>query len=273
MNKNHLSLLVINPCPDYMHKDLLDGIIKEIEHYCQQNGISVFYGKIEENTLTEVKWTKQGTNDWQDYLSVLKNLGERVLTIEIVRNDLELDKEAIEEYENNLSAEEREEYMSALKSIIGTEGEVVTLSLSFFHGNVSYHLNEFTSWAEHYLKVLEYVVEDNEDDEENDGLSQEEVEELARIIVQDNKYLECKNGTQRARVAASFARENGAKSENMDDFRIGQRAAEIYLSEVQPKIEQELKNKVQELKKRGYKKVEIRGRLALGETALNKYWY
>jgi hypothetical protein len=47
----------------------------------------------------------------------------------------------------------------------------------------------------------------------------------------------------------------------------------IFEEEVKPKHEAELKQKIQQFKSKGLKKIEVQGKLGITKTVLDKFWY
>jgi hypothetical protein len=103
-------------------------------------------------------------------------------------------------------------------------------------------------------------------------ITEEEIELAARNILKNDKFLQCQNTGDRIRLARELAKEAGV-SDYAACYHISERAERLYMAEVHPIREKELKEKVQELKAKGMKKIEIRSKLAIGEAALNRHWY
>jgi hypothetical protein len=69
------------------------------------------------------------------------------------------------------------------------------------------------------------------------------------------------------------------KNDGIDDvflietFTVARKAEQLYMQEIHPIREEELKKKIRELKSKGMKKIEVKNKLGIGEAALNRHWY
>jgi hypothetical protein len=255
-----------------MHQSDLAITKKSIEKYCKENQVVIFYGLVEENGLTIVEWNDDTKGKWNDYLNVAKAINCKIVTLEVFRNKIDTEDEVISEYMDSLEKDDLEIFKEALASVKNNDNQIISLTLSFFHNGVSYKCEVYSDFATNYLTVSR-VFDDENYDNEKKRLSEEEIEQKARKILTNERFLECKTTPDRIRIARDLAREEVAEDQFIETYKIGERTEQLYMREIHPKKEEELKKKIQELKLKGLRKVEVRSKLGIGEAALNKYWY
>ena len=258
-----------------MATDILKGILDKIEGWCSQNDISIFYGEIDENKATEVTWMSPNNSDWEKYLNVLKNIESKILILTIRKNDFDDTDEQIYDYLETLEVDEQKDYKSALATIKKNKGQIAYFILTFFNGNVSYRYQQQSEWIDEYQTVYEaYGFDDDDDDNEidEDRLTEDEIEEAARKIISDKKYLEAKDRFERSRIANTLTSKDSIENLN-DTYRISGKAEEIFETEIKPQQEAALRKQILELKAKGLKKVEISSKLKISSGVVNKYYY
>lgn len=105
-------------------------------------------------------------------------------------------------------------------------------------------------------------------------MTEEEIEKAARKILSNEKFLDCKTSQERMHVGRELA-----KNEGIDDvllietFTVARKPEQLYMQEIHPIKEEELKKKIRELKSKGMKKIEVRNKLGIGQAALDRHWY
>lgn len=256
-----------------MPKDALRPLLDQIDRWCRQNGIEPFYGELEEGEGPIIHWTRQEERDWEHFLKALSPSGSTPLIISATENDLDLEDEYITEYGDSLPEELKEEYRTALKEVKSTQGQLAYFTLTFFRGPACFQYIKRAPWFEEYVLVLEAYEQDEEDDPvQSDAMNPEQIEAWARKLIQDPKYQKAKDRVERGRIA-SVLFEQESVDHHADIFKILRRAESLFELEIQPTLEEELGRKVKELKGKGHKKVEVRAKLGISESTLNRHWY
>lgn len=151
--------------------DKLKNIIESIQKWCKDNDISIFYGAVDKNFGTEVSWKKETDDDWSKYLSIFKKTDTKILIINEIKNETEVNDPTIIEYKQMLNNDDRIEYEEALKVIKNTKGHVAYFNLTFNYNNVCYNYSQLSDWAEEFMIIQEaFSTEDeyNDYDEENE---------------------------------------------------------------------------------------------------------
>lgn len=179
-------------------------------------------------------------------------------------------------YQESLEDEELQEYKDALSVVKKTKGQVVYFKLKFFHDHVCYSYSQLSEWVDEFFAVQEaFQDEDDEQDsdtQQSNRLSDELVEELARKITTNEKYLSAKNFVQRSEITETLLRQE-EMAKHLDGWLIRRRIDNIYETEIRPKQDEETRKKVLELRKNGMKKVEIASRLGISPAMVNKFYY
>lgn len=264
-----------------MEKDKLRDEIASTKKWCKDNNVSIFFGTPDKNNITEVSWDSEEDGDLDRYLAAFKNTAGKILIMNIVENDIDPDDEEISNYQETLEDEEKEEFNDALKVIKKNKGQIVSYELFFFYNNVSYEFVEYADWDDDYYTVLDaYDVSEYDNDTEGDDedehkearLGEDKIEELAKQLTSNQKYIDAKNPVQRGEIIEGLL-----KQENVMEFynvyRVKRKADAIYESEIKPKQEEEIKKKILELKGKNLKKVEIASKLGISSGMVNKFYY
>ncbi len=258
-----------------MAKDILKDTLDKIEGWCSQNNVSIFYGEIDENKATEVNWMSSDNSDWEKYLNVLKNTEPRILTVTVGKNEFDDTDEEISDYLETLDDDEQKEYNSALSTVKKSKGQIAYYILTFFYDNISYQYRQQSEWIEEYQTVYEaYAFDDDDEDDEidEDRLTDDEIEEVARELIADKKYLSAKDRFERSRIVHTLSQKDGVEKFH-DTYRISSKAEEIFEAEIKPQQEAAIRKQILDLKAKGLKKVEISSKLKISRDAVNKYYY
>lgn len=255
-----------------MKKDELRQILNEVEKWCSKNAVEIFYGETTKESVPEVSWVHSELHGWEKFLSVFQRTVQKILIIGIEENDLDTNDENIADYREQLETEETEEFDEALKITKENIGCLVRLTLSFFSGGVYYEFEKSATWDYEYYEVLEASLNHQNIGEDGEAMSEQEVESKARAIVKADKYLKAKDRIERQSLCQTALRIESI-DKPMDVWKVAKRAEEIYLNEIKPELDEKLKREIQELKKKGSKKIEVKNKLGISDTVLNKFWY
>jgi hypothetical protein len=262
-----------------IYKDTLKNSVEKIVKFCNDNGISIFYGTVDENVSNEASWDESEINNLGKYLETIKKTETKIIILDIGINEIE--EEDFESFEDSLKDNDDEElvkdFENSIKIVKDTNGYVFEFTISYFYHNVSYSLNTRADWFDHYEEMYDNIFSsDYEDPYEYDlnKLSDERVEEIARKILSDVNYLNSKNNQQRYQIAESIVKQEEHEEIDYRNMSYIRRKAEfIFENEIKPIQENELKNKILELKKKNLKKIEITSKLGITMATLNKYYF
>jgi hypothetical protein len=261
-----------------MQKDCLAELIATVEKDCQNDNTQVFYGTIEENDFSPMHHVSFDRKDWQQYFKLIRALDAKVITLSVDKNEMD-DAGEIKTFLENLDEDIRESYTESLKIVEKTRGHVAAFTVSFIHGFMNYQFTREADWYTDY-QFVNGVYEEEAMDEDDDELeedhaktiiTEEQIEQLARIVISRPVYLQAKNEFQRKSAFYEM--------EDMKDIgtywirtKVRQRAESIFMEEVYPKMEEELRNKVLALKQQKCTKGQIKAKLNISDNTLNRHW-
>jgi hypothetical protein len=259
-----------------MKNESLGHFIAKLEGDCKESNIQVFYGSFIENDLLPAHIVDDQRKNWQHYLRIIKSLDIPLITVSTVVNDLD-DAEFYQEKIDELAEDERNPYSAALAKLAQHRGEVMQLQVHFFHQSVCYQFCLDASWYFDYqfLDKL-YDFEDN-DDEDDDFeppaavITGEQIESIARSVIEKPAYLKARNNVERIRVLWNAKEMLDVPHRQRES--VHQKAEEIFQAEIFPKQEQALRAKILEMKKDGYKKGQIKAKLDITDNMLNRHYY
>jgi hypothetical protein len=256
-----------------MQKDALRQLLAQIEEHSRQKGIEPFYGEVEEGEGPKIRWTRQEEGDWEQFLKALARTDGTVLIVSTDENDLDYEEEYTVEHLEHLPQDVKEEYRDALNVLKKTKGQLAYFTLTFFQGLLCFQYTKYAPWYEAYALVLDgYDSEEDDTPIHSEGMNPEQIEECARKFIHDPKYQSAKDRMERSRIASAHFEKAGIV-DHSDSFKILRKAELLFVEEIQPILEQELGKKVKELKDKGHKKVEVRAKLGISQSTLNRHWY
>ncbi|RYZ25720.1 MAG: hypothetical protein EOO10_17535 [Chitinophagaceae bacterium] len=271
--------------------------IETVKTFCLKHGIAIFNGQVEDKRLGEVQWENAASTTLSDFLSVMPAVGVKILHMYIQMHDitdksLAAVKENLEESDEEVFAI----YAAHLESLSNRQGEAVALVLSFIYGGVNYlfslHSPLWHPYAlvSHYCRnvvdqVEEYFEEDDEGDDPNETgeneyplitsrrVSQEKIQQTARKIVANEKYIHARHQKERFSLAKQFAHVEGIAL-SYDCTQVAYAAEDMFKGEVEALRDKVRLEKVQALLKQN-PKISLRNAsiaLNIPERDLYKYW-
>jgi hypothetical protein len=264
-----------------MKEVILEDFITSIQTDCSKSDIQVFYGSFTENDLLPVHLVDDQRKDWNQYFQVVKSLGIRLITVSADVNEID-NLDTYRAKIDDLDEEDQKRYQEALSIIEKNENRLKRLQVHFFYDSVCYQLSMEASWYV-YCQMLDMLYDINDDDEDDDledndefeppisFMAEEEIERRARLIINKSAYLQARNYLERRRLIYTFKELDDVRYSDRADIQ--ERAEEIFQAEILPKQEEELRNKILELKQKGLKKIHIKAKLSITDQALNRHYY
>ncbi len=252
----------------------LSDAIASIEEWCNINGISVFYGEIDDED-NEVVWNEKADDAWKRYLEVQKNADSKILILNSTKNDVDEYADDIKKLSDTLPENELKELENALEIIKKTKGQVAYFELGFYYNNRCYKYSQSSTWVDEYYKVMEFITnnEDNMFEELIRGeVSGDKIEGHLNKIMENKLYLSASNQMQREDIACHILLNEGIE-QRVDALKIARKAESKFILEIKPKQEEDRKNLILGLKSKGYNKKQTISKSGFGETIINKYWY
>lgn len=258
-----------------MDKDELLPLIKDIEKFCKENKLLIFYGTMYDSDITIIEWNDNTNGDWKNYLSLVKSLNCQIVTLEVERNEIDTDEQAISNCLESLEGEDRDIFQEALKNVKNHDDEIVSFTLSFFHNGICYQYEDYSDLLTDYVTIKHALRESKSDqDVKRKRMSEEEIEKAAQKILSNKKFLDGKTTQERMYIGRELAKHDGIDDVYLiETFTVARKAEQLYMQEIHPIKEEELKKKIQGLKSKGMKKIEVKNKLGIGQAALDRHWY
>ena len=258
-----------------MEKELKDEL-KDIEKYCLDQNILIYPTSALDIELLDGNSIDYKGDDWKQFIDIARALEAKVIVVSSEANNVDQqDEDDVNTYKKTLDPDDLKEYNRAYKIVESRRGELLHFQLNFFVGGINYALGKQASWFESYDIVMRAFDLDDDDDDDQDRplqLSDEEIEQTARQIAEHAKYRQAKDRFERERIGRNFAVIEILKDYS-NRYRVLSKAEQIFEEEIQPGIDQELAEKIQEMKKKGLKKIAVKSQLRISDTVLNRFWY
>jgi hypothetical protein len=258
-----------------MDQDELLPVIKDIEKFCKENKVFIFYGTMYDSDITIIEWNDDTKGGWKNYLSLVKALNCQIVTIEVERNEIDTDEQTTSNYFESLEEEDKEVFQEAVTNVKNHDNEIVSFTLSFFHNGVCYQYEDYADLLTDYVTVKHALEESKRDqDVKRKRMTEVEIEKAARKILANERFLDCKTTQERMHLGRELAKNDGIDDVYLiETFTVARKAEQLYMQEIHPIKEEELKKKIRELKSKGMKKIEVKNKLGIGQAALDRHWY
>jgi hypothetical protein len=273
-----------------MEKDKLLLEIEVINNWCKSNDIICFKGSLEEDFLmTYYNYDNESNHEWIDFLEIAKKLKVNIIVVEKVINNIktlyEDDFEII--LERDLSPFLKKKYENALEH----NDEIAQIKLTFNYNDICYRFLINSEWYIDYTLALSEIEDSDEEDvsspKDYDNsfnsqtvyqkrFSEKEIEDYSRnILSREDFIINAKSRNSRENFSKKVLKEISGDDYNESFYfyyPVVRNVEALFEIEIKPKIELEIKNKVLELKKQGYKKVEIRSKLDISRGLVDRFY-
>ncbi len=258
--------------------DELREDINKVIALCEKNNKSLFYGdlKAEKELLREtVNWTGAlyPGERLDGFIFAFIKSNSTILIVTGKENNIELSSEVLNEYLEIHEPDNISPIQQSYNSIRIKQKQIVYYRLAFFDNKVYYEFKKIAEWKKDYDAIKTISNNLLRDIETEKRLSSKKRQmEIARKIISDKTYLATADKYERDEIVENLAKKAGVKSAD-ESWSISFLVEKLYNTEVKKKMEEELKNKIQELKGKGYTKVKIMGELGISKTTLDKLYY
>lgn len=274
-----------------MGKDNFLNLIEKINNWCKSNDIIFFKGTSEEDFLMPYyNYNMESNDEWIDFLEIVKKLKVNIIVIEIVINNIktlyEDDFEIIFE-EKDLNPFLKKKYENAIEH----DDEIAQIKLTFNYNDICYRFLMNSEWYIDYYFALDVVKNPDEVDSGSQNnydnsinskevypkrLSEIEIEEYSIKIVENPDFINSKSKNLREDFTKRVLKEMLGDLYNDSSYfywPVVRRVEALFEIQVKPKIESKIKSKVLELKKQGFKKVEIRSKLDISDGMVDRFFH
>ena len=259
--------------------DHLAGELLAIEATCTAHNIALFYGQVEEGKSPQAVWRDPEAEHVDGFTNVLLRAAPALLIVDVERyfeRDDNTEGELVQQHKARLNGEKLQVYETAQEHLKMRKGHVITYTLTFFHQGIPFRFERDADWLEHfntYTDAYDLDESDADDDEDDydDELSEEETAVIDTVIVNPD-FQKAKSSSERMHLVREALKGAGILKETRL-CQITTEAQERFTREVLPLREAEDRRQVQELKREGKTKTEVKSRLKLSTAQLNRHWY
>ena len=267
------------------------SVILDINNWCKSNDIICFKGFSEEDFLMPYyNYINESNDEWIDFLEISKKLKVNIIVIETVINNIKTLYE--DDFEIILKEEDlipflKKKYKNALEH----NDEIAQIKLTFNYNDICYRFLINSEWYVDYhlaldvIENLDEVDSNSPNDFDNSIPSQEiypkrlseiEIEEYSRSIINYPDIINSRSKNHREDFTKRVLKEILGDSFNESSYfywPVVRRVEALFEIEIKPQIELDIKSKILELKKQGFKKVEIRSKLDISEGMVDRFFH
>jgi hypothetical protein len=274
-----------------MKEDELLSVIEVINNWCKSNDIICFKGIAEEDFLMSYyNYSKESNDEWIDFLEIAKKLKVNIVVIEKVINNIKTLHE--NDFEIILNEEDLNPYLKKkYENALEHEDEIALIKLTFNYNDICYRFIINSEWYIDYSLALTLFENSDEVDINSSSdnvnsifpkelyqkrLSEKEIEDYSRnIILREDFIINAKSKNSRENFSKKALKEILGDDYNESFYfyyPVVRNIEALFEIEIKPIIELEIKTKVLELKKQGYKKVEIRSKLDISRGLVDRFY-
>lgn len=266
-------------------EDTLVSLIEEIKTFCHENGLGLFKSDYIDDDTFAITWEGNHRGDIQDFLAAFKASGSQMLHFETSK----LERATVVSFEwvyNKASEFMKEELKESMELLRKRVDYLLDMTLLFYYDGARYEFTINADWYDHYDALLD-VSEDGQEEEDEDsegtvqqkpGLTsiEEKIESLAKEIFEKEGYRE----QQRSIGRFNYVRLhlwNQDEILQQQSFKIAKRAEQLYQEEVQAKIDEQILERLREMKRKNPKLFKSEAaailEVSMKNQKFNKYWY
>ena len=237
----------------------LEPKIQQIAEWLASNGISAFWGELEQTEgLPTASWDTAHSDSIEPFLAAARQLKAQVVYVDCTRCDLSgFAKKGVPPDLQRRAA-----------SLEDRTGQVVELCLSWLAAGVLHRLVLHASWSDGFFELTEELDQqgDDEDDEE-DGLDEAEVRQLAQLLASNAKFQSARSAAQRT-YAARKCLDAAATEDRYILSAVIAEAKNIFEMELRPELDRLQSEQVQVLKEQGLTKAQIARKLGISANRM-----
>lgn len=240
------------------------------QKWCAQHDVLIFKGYVEDS-VAEVRWTDQ--DDLEGFLSIA--LAHQVRCLMIFSSVFELETETFDEL-TELEDEIKAKAETLFSELEKRDGELELVIISWIASQVTYRFLIRAEWFGIYHEFTELLKVKEKSSFGATVLSSEEHQNLVKKLASHENYFLFRFRREKLDVifAEVFEKKNIDKELNfIERNKVFQEAQAYFEKHFLESKEAELTNQIKLFKEEGMTKVEMRSRLGIGESMLNKYYY
>lgn len=247
---------------------------EDLKFWADKNNILFVEGDFERNKSAFIEFPYKGQSSVEIFKQVAEKLNIKVIIYELIHLDVDT-YEVIEETVEYLEDDDIKEKFEQLRTL---EDKYFGYTLHFFNNGMTFKIENYIDETNDFLEVKEAVDEFIEESSGSDSkfkpLAQEKVIEFGNHLALHENYEKLKNRVQRENLAKQLFSKQFEEL-NVHIFYgislIVAQAETYYETQIKPKKEKELKQKISELLNKGWTKVKIAATLGVSKDTVNKY--
>lgn len=236
-------------------------------------------------------YNSESNDQWIEFLEIAKKLKVSIVVIEKEINNIKTLHE--DDFEIILEDEDLSPFLNKkYKNALEHNEEVAQIKLTFNYNDICYRFFINSEWYIDYRLVLEVIENLDEADDNspienvnsisNQGfyperLSETEIEDYSRKIIDHPEFIiNSKSKNHREEFIKRVLKEILGVSYNESThfyWPFVRRVEALFEIEIKPKIDSDLKFKVLDLKKQGFRKVEIRSKLDISDGMVDRFFH
>jgi hypothetical protein len=249
--------------------DPLFDAVREIQEYCESNGLSVFSGYLTREHETMAVWSVSRSRDWKAFLDVAVSRAASLVYLDWVTfEEPHIDEALIRGGESGDAAEpdsHAEEYNRELQSFRPHAGLTGVVEIAFSLGGV-WHVFE---WQADWFAEFERLVDAwDEGAYQPRRLPRARLHELANQLVNHPKYQACRSKAQRRYLLEQLLGREVEFLRPSDVTGVLDLAEAIFELEIKPLERSYLRQRARELKAQGLSLDAIAGNLGVSRSAV-----
>ncbi|MCJ7447712.1 MAG: hypothetical protein MUO72_08465 [Bacteroidales bacterium] len=247
----------------------LKGKIERILSWAQNNNIQIFKGNLPEEKKA-IEWNDNSEEGFSEFLDLIKKTAPKIIILSYDRYNSEFDDQD-KLYLKNLDESDKIRANELCKLLKAHHNEIMAYEISFIQDSQLYTFHELAEFEIYWLELQELLENGKHniyfDEEENKNV---EVIAIARELAKNHLFQIAQNQNQRDYASNVFFQNVvGKKITNFRKKDIIETAQSIYKLEIEPKIEEELREKIENLIEKGLTKSKIAGQLKISINKLN----
>src|SRR5262245_38431663 len=249
--------------PKLSERGELEPAVREATSWLSENGIAVFWGRLEGGNLPRGQWDSAIAASSAAFLTLAKVMGARLVFVDVTV--CEVKKLASRVTDHSIDG-----VTELLSRLYDHDGQIAELTLSWIGEGIVLEFSNSASWADEYYQLLEAAEDEDAEESENDDETvpdEEEVRKHAELLARDPRFQAAKSDAQR-RYAAK--RTLGPLLEGQMNVleAVLEEAKSVFDLDVKPELDRKLAEDVERLRAEGLTKGQIARRLGISANRM-----
>jgi hypothetical protein len=257
----------------------LETIKIDFEDWARNHNLSVFYSD-DSSSLPSIIYSDHNDPSLSEFKKLIIQTSPRLIIV--IAKDMNFEKGCYESYTDWLK-ENDDNYEEHLSLLERHSHNIVALEIGFIYEGIYLFSLQSAEWHDDFEDIKKILLEIN-NDIDNQELSEnklpqipkDEMNNLAREMAFNEEYIKGNNMMYRNDFVSRKAEIYFTEKQYLLDWAtknlLYTKTEDVFMEEVKPKRDLELKNQIAGLKAQGFKKVQIQSKLNISLGAINKVW-